>query len=213
MDGGRSFPRRDGDADLTHGIQISLTPCCRDRRKSGLSPGRPERKPDAVRRIGTFTSLLVLCGGALVAFLLSRPEQQAVTGVAEAIDGDSLRIAGEEIRLKGIDAPELQQTCKAGARDEPCGRAARAALRRHLATGLVTCVTEGRDRYGRRLALCRARGMDINAAMVRDGQAVGYGAYAAEEGEARLAYRGIWAGTFERPAEWRERQARGAPAR
>jgi endonuclease YncB( thermonuclease family) len=76
----------------------------------------------------------------------------------------------------------------------------------------VTCVTQARDRYGRRLAYCRVRGMDINAQMVRDGHAVAYGEFTREEDEARLAYRGIWAGTFERPADWRQRHPRGGPS-
>jgi endonuclease YncB( thermonuclease family) len=165
-----------------------------------------------MRRLGTFTSVIILAVGSLVAFVLTRPQQHEVTGVGEAIDGDSLKVAGEEIRLKGIDAPELAQTCLIARREEPCGRNARAALRRHLAGGLVTCLDEGRDRYGRRLSRCRVRGVEINAAMVRDGHAVGYGDYSREEDEARLAYRGIWAGSFERPADWRARHSRGGPS-
>jgi endonuclease YncB( thermonuclease family) len=163
-----------------------------------------------VARPGFFTSLIVLAGGALVAWALSRPPEDQITGVADVIDGDSIRIAGEEIRLKGIDAPELMQTCTVARREEPCGRQSRQALRRLAGSGLVTCVGSGRDRYGRRLAFCRVRGLDINAAMVRDGQAVSFGGYAREEEEARNAYRGVWAGTFERPSDWRARHPRGA---
>ena len=50
---------------------------------------------------------------------------------------------------------------------------------------------------------CRASGADLNAAMVRDGWALAYGAYEAEQEEARRAERGLWAFDFERPAEWR----------
>jgi endonuclease YncB( thermonuclease family) len=44
--------------------------------------------------------------------------------------------------------------------------------------------------------------------MVRQGWAVvfGYGRnYRAEQAEAKAAKRGIWAGTFTTPAEWRQR--------
>ncbi len=34
-----------------------------------------------------------------------------LTGAATAADGDSIEIAGNRIRLEGIDAPELAQTC------------------------------------------------------------------------------------------------------
>jgi endonuclease YncB( thermonuclease family) len=159
---------------------------------------------------------LILAIGILVAaaaFLsvMRMPSEHEWTGVAEAIDGDSLRIAGQEIRLKGIDAPELAQICTVSGRVEPCGRTARAALRRLLAGGLATCVSAARDRYGRPLAVCRVRGIDIGAAMVRDGQAVAFGAYTREEAEAKARYAGIWAGEFERPRDWRATHPRPYP--
>lgn len=153
------------------------------------------------------TSVAVLAAAAAGLVLLSRVPQQDITGVAEVIDGDSIRLAGEEIRLKGMDAPELMQTCTVSAREYPCGREARTHLRRMLATGLVTCIGAGRDRFGRLLAHCRVRGMDVNAAMVRDGHAIDSGGYAREEAEARAAYRGLWSGTFERPRDWRQRHS------
>jgi endonuclease YncB( thermonuclease family) len=115
------------------------------------------------------------------------------------------------LRKRHDRLPEDISACAASAPSPPSSFS-RAALRRHLASGLATCVTEARDRYGRRLAYCRVRGMDINAAMVRDGHAVAYGEFSREEDEARLAYRGIWAGTFERPADWRQRHPRGGPS-
>jgi endonuclease YncB( thermonuclease family) len=38
--------------------------------------------------------------------------------------------------------------------------------------------------------------------------AVAYGDYHGEEQEARLARRGLWAGGFEPPADWRRRNPR-----
>jgi endonuclease YncB( thermonuclease family) len=35
-----------------------------------------------------------------------------ISGTATVKDGDSLMIGGLEVRLHGIDAPELDQTCK-----------------------------------------------------------------------------------------------------
>jgi endonuclease YncB( thermonuclease family) len=150
--------------------------------------------------------ILLAAGGAL--YVWRAPQERELTGVAEAIDGDSLRLAGEEIRLEGIDAPELQQTCRLGDRADPCGRTARAALRRLLAGGLVTCVSKERDRYGRLLARCRVRGVDVNAALVREGQAVAFGAYEREEADAKARYAGIWSSEFERPRDWRDRHPR-----
>jgi endonuclease YncB( thermonuclease family) len=128
---------------------------------------------------------------------------------ANAIDGDSLRADGEEIRLLGIDAPELRQTCRDHqGRNWACGRDARDQLRRILARGKVRCAVAEKDRYGRTLARCSASGvLDIGDALVRDGFALNFmqGDYRAAEGEARSAKRGIWRGEFERPATYRER--------
>ena len=41
---------------------------------------------------------------------------QQVSGPAAVIDGDSLRVAGVEVRLHGVDAPEGRQTCERGGR-------------------------------------------------------------------------------------------------
>jgi endonuclease YncB( thermonuclease family) len=131
---------------------------------------------------------------------------------ATAIDGDSLRRGTEEMRLLGIDAPELHQTCHdERGRSWACGREAQAQLRTLLARGTVDCRANGRDRYGRALARCSAQGVtDVAEAMVRTGYAVDFmnGGYGSAEAEARAARRGIWRGDFERPADYRRRHPR-----
>ncbi len=157
------------------------------------------RNPPLALSIG-----ILIAAAALFAFFRMTPESD-LTGAATAIDGDSIRIAGEEVRLKGIDAPELQQTCTVSGRQTACGRESLTALRLLLSSGLATCVGGERDRYGRLLALCRVRGIDVGAAMVREGRAVAFGAYEIEEAEARARYVGLWGGEFERPSDWRAR--------
>jgi endonuclease YncB( thermonuclease family) len=78
-------------------------------------------------------------------------------------------------------------------------------LARMIVMQTVTCTVEGRDRYRRALAVCRAGQTDLNAEMVRLGAAVAYidPRYRHLEQEARAARRGIWAGAFERPEDWR----------
>ena len=52
---------------------------------------------------------------AVVAVLVARLEDSATVerqGLASVGDGDSLTLAGRRIRLVGIDAPELQQSCR-----------------------------------------------------------------------------------------------------
>jgi endonuclease YncB( thermonuclease family) len=162
----------------------------------------------AGRRGTVIGSLALLVAAFALLFALRGAPERDLTGAAEAIDGDSVRLNGEDLRLSGIDAPELFQTCHVSGRETPCGREARTALRKLLTSGLATCTGHERDRYGRLLVVCRIRGINVNAAMVRDGQAVAFGAYQAEESDAKAAYRGLWAGEFERPRDWRARHPR-----
>ncbi len=128
------------------------------------------------------------------------------------MDGDSLIVDGREVRLHGIDAVELHQTCRdPDGREWPCGRLARAHLRKLVRGRSLACRTIDEDRYGRIVARCIAdNGMDIGERMVRDGWAVAYvrhsPAYVKAERDARDARRGIWAGRFTLPETWRARR-------
>lgn len=167
-------------------------------------PGRPRWRSlaDGLAVLAAFL-LLVLGSGRTGWFA-------ADSGRFTAIDGDSLRKGEKEYRLHGIDAPELHQSCTGpdGA-DYPCGRRARDHLRSLVQGRALDCEIRDTDRYGRLVAACRAEGVDINRDMVRSGWAIAdrrHGtAHGAAEAEARAARRGIWQGTFETPARWRER--------
>ena len=124
------------------------------------------------------------------------------------VDGDTLHVGGEDIRLKGIDAPELHQDCERQGEPWRCGEAAREALVKAIGGRPVQCRIEGRDRYGRGLAQCAAGGEDLGAALVTAGLAVAFGAYEAEENAARARGAGLWAGRFERPSAWRREHPR-----
>ena len=130
------------------------------------------------------------------------------------IDGDSLEIEGKRVRISGIDAPEIAQTCTA-ADGTPfaCGRRARAELERLAGGHELECRREGRDRFERVLASCRSGGADIAAAMVASGWALAFSGPAGDrlrgaERRAREARAGMWAGGFERPEEWRRKAGR-----
>ena len=150
-----------------------------------------------------FAAALVVAGLAAAAAYLAQNEE-VVSGFAQVIDGDSLRLEGHDIRISGIDAPELRQTCLALTGPYACGDVARKALIGMLAGRPVTCRISRRDRYGRRLAFCEAEGEDIGAALVSRGYAVAYGRYEREEAAARRQKLQLWSGSFERPSEWRK---------
>jgi endonuclease YncB( thermonuclease family) len=131
-------------------------------------------------------------------------------------DGDSFSLGRERYRLQGIDAPELHQDCKdAAGRTWPCGVRARSELRRIIGTHPVQCRTVSTDRYGRNIAVCHAGGRDLAEEMVRSGFATvndrrgASNPYAGAQAEARADKRGMWAGSFEKPGDWRRANPRG----
>lgn len=153
---------------------------------------------------------LALASTAAIGASHPATEPQPIRGKAHARDGDSLRVARQEVRLWGIDAPEFDQSCDREGRAWDCGRAARAALASRVEGRVVVCVPRDRDAYRRAVSVCRVDGRSLNEWMVREGWAVDYrrysgGAYAAAERQARKAGRGVWSGRFERPDRYRHR--------
>lgn len=123
-------------------------------------------------------------------------------------DGDSLVVAGERIRLNGIDAPETAQIClDAKGAQWRCGEWATAQLREVTRGARLSCTRLDTDRFGRTIATCYANGQDIAEQMVLRGAAVAFRKYAtdyvAAERAATRARAGLWAGRFDQPDDWR----------
>lgn len=152
---------------------------------------------------------------ALVALLAAklnmRPPAELLAGKAYVIDGDTISIAGNHVRLKGIDAPELAQDCGDGAAQTACGKISRQALIKIVGGREVRCEASGRDKYNRSVAICYVGETNLNRAMVEAGQAVAYGDYHDTQAEAARAHKGLWASRFETPQDWR-REHEAMPA-
>ncbi|WP_051442813.1 thermonuclease family protein [Mesorhizobium sp. WSM3626] len=148
---------------------------------------------------------------------LTRPSPPSITGIASIVDGDTIEIHGQRIRLNGIDAPESKQYCNdAKGLDYPCGRRSAEALDAFLATSRpVSCRFVSWDRYDRFVGEClRSDGANLSAWMVEHGQALdwprySHGAYAQQQSKAEAMKIGIWAGKFQAPWEWRAEHADG----
>lgn len=139
--------------------------------------------------------------------LLFSPAHAELTGKASVIDGDTLEIHGQRIRLHGIDAPESGQFCEAGGKSYRCGREAAWELDRLIANRTTHCQQRDIDRYSRIVAECFVGGINLNAAMVQTGWALAYRRYSKdyiqEEDLARQQEKGVWAGTFIYPWDYR----------
>lgn len=166
-----------------------------------------KRQLSRPRRPWGLFAIAVLLVGVSVLALQADPPPPELGGRAVAIDGDSLRLGKERIRLLGIDAPEFGQSCGGPGSAWACGREARVLLADLVRGAGVACRAEGYDKYGRILARCLAAETDLGAAMAEAGLAVSDGRYKAEEARARNAKIGIWNGAFELPRDWRRSAA------
>jgi endonuclease YncB( thermonuclease family) len=144
----------------------------------------------------------------LAAVLTFRRRSDCLIGPAKVIDGDSIVVAGEMVRLHGIDAPELDQTFRWRGKQVACGMMALAALETLTAGVRLRCEGVERDCYGRLVAKCYSpNGVDIGRRLVSAGWALAYRRYSMDyvdaENEARKARRGMWRGAFIKPWDWR----------
>ena len=79
-------------------------------------------------------------------------------GIPKVIDGDSLEINNNKIRLFGIDAPERKQICKKPyliisflnfQRNYECGLMATNQLKKFINNRAIKCTSKNKDRYNR----------------------------------------------------------------
>ena len=142
-------------------------------------------------------------------FLLASPVAASdLIGKPRIIDGDTIEVAGQRIRLHGIDAPEMKQTCKTSSgREQKCGVLSKQFLLDLLRNREITCKGKEKDPYSRLVAVCFIDWMDINEQIVMEGWALAYRKYSEDyiraENYAKAMRRGIWRTEFIEPWEWR----------
>lgn len=130
------------------------------------------------------------------------PESRILTGRADVIDAERLKIGEADLRLFGVIAPQLSA---------PYGPQARVLLDRLADTGDMTCSIRDRDREGRFMVTCRSSdNTDLSLELLRRGLAVTArgslhagdlaSSYEAAEKAAREQKMGLWSIALPQPA-------------
>lgn len=102
---------------------------------------------------------------ALIALGLSGPAVAAdlVGPVERVVDGDTIIIAGQSIRIWGVDAPE---------RFTEDGKAATAFMNELVEGRAIYCSDTGKRSWGRMVARCFLLGNDLARRLIDEGHAV-----------------------------------------
>jgi len=130
----------------------------------------PPREVQERMRTGCLVVIAACLLGIVLALLVERA--WGAEPLIVAVDGDTIYLGEEKVRIVGLDAPETYQArCESERRR---GHRATAHLRRLLAGGAVTIRRQGRDRYGRTLARVFVDDHDVAGLMIRAGHAVPY---------------------------------------
>lgn len=134
----------------------------------------------------------------VLALLLLSASAVRAEGMTEVVDGDTLLVNGETVRLLGIDAPDKAARCRKNGDSFPCGLEAQKALAKLIAGSPVRCDGLEGVRFGKVIvATCRVGDLDLGYEMVRRGWARADRSYASRyehvEAAARDARLGIWA--------------------
>ena len=91
----------------------------------------------------------------LLFFISLNAHAEVIEGKALVIDGDTIKIKNNKIRLSGIDAPETNQSCKkiflsiqflSFHKKYPCGKISTKKLKKLLKNELILCRIENVDR-------------------------------------------------------------------
>ena len=136
------------------------------------------------------------------------PQAQSIIGKGKIIDGDTIHIGKNKIRLHGIDAPEWNQPCTINNKVWECGKKSALALKKIIDNQTVVCEIKDIDLYKRYIAVCFSNKINLNKEMVHNGWAIAYRYYSKdyieEEEVAQKNKVGIWKGKFLEPYQFRK---------
>ena len=143
-------------------------------------------------------------------------EKNIIKGKAIVVDGDTIKIKGEQIRFGGIDAPESyyrgkKQTCIENNKKIFCGQISKDKLIEKIGNNSINCkIEKNKDKYKRSVGECFIKKESLSVFMVRNGYAFDWpyyskGKFANDQEYAKINKLGFWNMKFEYPWEWKEK--------
>jgi endonuclease YncB( thermonuclease family) len=148
--------------------------------------------------------------GPLAAASAASSAPRVITGRPRVVDAGTIEMHSTRIRLYGIDAPDVTQLCQTS-RGLPyrCGKRAALALADKIEGRTTSCQQKAAEGDHSIVAVCWMAAENMNAWMVLVGWAVARRPVSADyiphEETAKKLKRGLWAGTFVMPGEWRRK--------
>jgi len=161
-------------------------------------------------RLGRAGSVALLLSAAAFA-----AAAEDISGRGRVVDSNTIEIGGRRVRLIGVDAPDLAQTCPTRKGEYyPCGQVAAQTLAALVKDGSLSCKGDRTDAAGRLVARCDIRGFDVGEQYVLTGRAFADPEtgerYRRAEAKAESMREGMWRGEFQKPWDWRK--AKGGAA-
>ncbi|MEO0390648.1 MAG: thermonuclease family protein [Pseudomonadota bacterium] len=137
-----------------------------------------------------------------------------ITGPVRVVDADTLWVGATKVRLFGIDAAELDQTCETEQGTTfQCGQWVHDQTHKRFAHRIARCEALDTDRYGRTVARCWVGDIDIGRALVQDGLAFAFRRYSMDydldEKQAAVMDRGLHGFRVQSPSQFRVTRATG----
>ena len=146
---------------------------------------------------------------SLVLYSSASFSEKIIEGKPIIIDGDTIHIGKNKIRLHGIDAPETNQKCTRDEETWNCGIQSTLSLKNFILDKEVYCEIIDIDQYKRFVGICFVDNKNMNKYMVRNGWAIAYRYYSTlfveDEEIAQKQKSGIWQGTFIEPYLFRKK--------
>ena len=149
----------------------------------------------------------------LFLFIFQSLQASEIFGIAKVVDGDTIKIRKQIIRLIFIDAPEIKQKCFTKEKKIYfCGNESKEFLKNIINNKQIYCEYTKKDKYKRILSECfltKKKLHSINYKMIENGWALIYKRYPfpkkylIAEDYAKKTNSGIWQGKFILPEIWR----------